>query len=510
MSENNLSKINKNDLELLGQMYWSPLLFIKVMWGLDPQPLKCEKDHRHNVTCYEEFIKGRHVTWQQTQILEAIEKSLREGSPSFPRRISVRSGHGIGKDGCLAWLIHWFLFTRRNSQIGCTAPTSSQLYDVLWKEIAVWQRRLPEEVGSLFEWNTTHFKVKEAPEIWWARARTAAKEMPEAFAGMHGDSVMLIGDEASGIPDEIFRVGEGSLTNKDTLVILMGNPVRTDGFFYRTWADSEEAKNWQHFHFSSEESPIVEKDFVRRIESKYGRASDEFRFMVAGEPPLIRGVLKGGWMPLLAESDLKFCRDEGGWRLAQLGIDPSGEGSNYSSYVLRDRFKAKVVAKESISNPLDGANLGVTLANHYGVPLNQVTIDNFGEGANWAQEFALATGQRVQAINVGAKPDDQDRFLNKRSENYWRLREWLLAGGQLVGRLEDWKQLLTIYYRRNLYGKIQIMTKDDMSKNGWESPDDADALSLTFTSKDRPIAKGAMPSNDEPSESELINLAKIY
>ena len=150
----------------------------------------------------------------------------------------------------------------------------------------------------------------------------------------------------------------------------------------------------------------------------------------------------------------------------------------------------------------------MTISTYYGVLPQNVIVDNFGIGANVSQEIALATVQRVRAINVGDRADDSDRFTNKRSECYWRLREWLIKGGQLVKNV-GWNQLFTIYYKRNLSGKIQIMSKEEMSKHGWSSPDNADALSLTFfggeTSTGQPIK-----SVEELSQHDLVKIAKIY
>src|SRR3990167_4218098 len=108
----------------------SPIAYIKDIWGLVPQPVKCGEEHEHiEAKCYHDFIKGEHITWQQHLILLGIEKALRGEAP---KRVSVASGHGTGKDALLAMLTHWFLMTRKHAQIGATAPTSDQLYDVLW------------------------------------------------------------------------------------------------------------------------------------------------------------------------------------------------------------------------------------------------------------------------------------------------------------------------------------------------------------------------------------------
>ena len=486
------------EIRLLKEWRDSPILFIKDIWGLEPQKKG------------EEFIRGKHITWQQTEILQAVERALRNESP---KRISVVTGHGIGKTAVLCWLTHWFLFTRFNAQIGCTAPTSDLLFDVVWKEMAVWHQKLPEAlfnnkpIKSYFEWTTTHYKITTAPQTWWARARTARKESPEAFAGLHGDSVMLLADEASGVPDEIYRTGEGSLTNKDVLVILTSNGTRLEGFYYDT--HHEDKASWQCLSFDSRQSPIVEPGYAERILAKYGEDSDEARYMVYGQFPKEGGVLEGGWMPLLSEADLRFVLDIGNWRQPRLGVDPAGEGANKSSHILRDNFKAKVAALEAKSTPKSVAERCLTLATHFNVNPWNITVDNFGEGANVSQEVALATHQRIQAINVGDKADDEERYSNKRSENFWRMREWIIKGGQLIGKLEGWKDLLTIYYKRNLRGKIQIMSKDEMSKKGWESPDVADGLSLTFNKRED-IKGNPISSVQEISAEDVMKIANMY
>lgn len=497
-------KTNELVLEAMAEWMDSPIAFIRDMWKLVPQPLVCKEEHEHEFKCYEGFVKGKHITWQQHQVLLGIEKALRGEAP---KRVSVVSGHGIGKDALLSWLIHWFLFTRFNAQMGCTAPTSDQMYDILWKELSIWHQRLPEGIKDKFEWSTTHFKITEAPQSWWARARTARKESPEAFAGLHGDSVALFGDEASGIPDEIFRTGEGSLTNLDVLVVLVSNGTRLTGYFYDTHHRDKE--NWQRFSFSSKESPIVESDFAERIKAKYGEDSDEYRYMVLGLFPKEGGVEEGGWMPLINEKDLRYINDTGSFRNPKLGYDPAGSGSNKSIHILRDPFKAKIVAKENISTRKSRAENTLTLITNYGIRHQDVSVDNFGEGANVGTDIAIADGKRINAVNVGDQADDKDRFMNKRAEDAWRAREWLIAGGELV-RDNEWKGLLKIRYRRTLGGKIQIMPKEEMRNRGLigksESTDIADAFFLTFEGEITTISR----KREELSSGEVARITNLY
>ena len=238
MPRENISR--DENIYVYQRMMKSPKYFIQKMWGLEAQIRGFS------------FIRGKHWTWQQDEVLTAIENAI---NGSLPKRISVRSGRGIGKSCLLAWLVIWYLFTHKDAQVPCTAPTSEQMNDVLWKEIAKWINRLPPNVQRLFEWTNTHIRMAENPNIWFARAKTARKETPEALAGIHGEFVFLVVDEASGVPDQIFTTAEGFLTDKNTLVIMFSNPTRLEGYFFDTF--NRDKANWQTLHFSFENNPDV-------------------------------------------------------------------------------------------------------------------------------------------------------------------------------------------------------------------------------------------------------------
>jgi len=444
------------------KMREDPFFFIKTMWGLEPQKRG------------EPFISNKHITWQQAEIIEAVKLAI-EGKSQ--KRIAVKSGHGIGKSCVMAWLLLWFLMTRRQSQIPCTAPTSEQMYDVLWKEVSKWLERMPEAFRNLFDWSTQYVRIKESPQTWFARAKTARKEAPEALAGVHANDVMMLCDEASGIPEEIFTTAEGALTTANIIVLLISNPTRLVGYFHDCF--NSDNKAWKLLGFSSEDSPIVDNAYTERIIEKYGKDSDEYRVRVLGEFPRADTVDLSGYVALLDTVDLRMCDDElefvGDVRL---GVDPAGEGNNKSVFTIRDRFKSKIVCSEEISNAKSIAQRVLTIQEKYKIDTRSIYVDSFGVGAKVLEELAL-TGRAVKGVNVGEPSNEKDRFLNLRAELYYRVKEWLRSGGELCAH-EGWQELLTIRYRPTLANKIQIMTKQEMRRAGYASPDFADALMLTF------------------------------
>lgn len=490
-----------DDVELIRAFRKSSIFFIEKMWGLKPQPYKPEfkeeiediidrcawgemkpkffGDWIENLGIWEwyAFEKGKHTTWQQWVILLAIDAAINGRSK---KRISVVSGHGTGKSAVLSWLMFWFLFCFKEAQVPCTAPTTEQMYDVLWKEASKWQQKLPDQIKSKFEITSDRIEVTESPKTWFARAKTARKENPEALAGIHGEHVMVMVDEGSGVPEEVYNTAEGALTNQNILVLIISNGTRVSGYFYDT--HHSDSLNWQNIALDSEQSPIVDKQFVRRIVEKHGIDSDEYRFRVKGLFPKVEGIDDQGYLPLLLESDLRFTTDTQFSGMRAMGIDPAGEGKDESVWVVRDNFKAKIVGIEKVSNEKTIAQKTITLMTEHGVKKDRVNVDNFGVGANVSAETAGA-GEKVNGINVGDGAKESDRFENLRAELYWKLRTWLRSGGELVGTKKDWEQLLSIKYRRNLSGKIAIMGKKEMRKHHLKSPDRADALALTFISE---------------------------
>ena len=416
------------------------------------------------------------MSWQQHDTILAITNAV-QGKGA--KRIAVRSGHGIGKTAMMAWIILWYLFTHDKAQVPCTAPTSDQIHDILWKECMKWIQLMPEELQKMYVWSTGYIRMAGSEETHFARAKTARKESPEAMAGIHSPYVLACIDEASGVPDEIFRVMEGAMTDIEILVFMISNPTRLMGYFHDAFY--EDKKNWETLHFRNVDSPLPNDNYNNRITEKYGLDSDEYRFMVLGEFPKSDSMDKSGYVPLLQETDLRFTTNNNLIGEVRLGVDPSGEGDDSTLFVVRDGFKAVIRGEEKISTAKSIAAKTMTLMDFDNVKDSSTYIDNFGVGANVGVEIAYAMRKKVRCVNVGeTQTDDQERYLNKRAECYWRLREWLMKGGELVGTIRDWKELLTIRYRRNMQGKLQIWSKDDMRKEGIQSPNKADALMLTF------------------------------
>jgi len=458
------------------------------MWGLTPQPVKpmfqplvdklVEEGqwHEFKKDFFDNFEKGKHVTWQQWLILLSVERAI---AGKGQKKISVVSGHGIGKTATESWLILWYLFCHLNAQVPCTAPSSDLLHDVLWKELKVWIDRMPVAASAVYDWTTGYLRVKESPETWFARARTARKESPEALQGVHGENVFIPIEEASGIDEEIFRAGEGSLTGENTLVLMISNGTRNNGYFYNSHHDFKHL--YQVLSFSGEDSPLVNDRFVTGIIDQYGKESDEYKVRVQGRFPASEQMDTQGWIPLITDKQVNQV-SEGLPFIGRtwLGIDPSGEGDDTTRWVARDRFQARVVATEATSNDKGIARKTYELIKQMNISPQDVTVGNFGVGADVRAELLLLDHQcNIQTVNEGDQASDSEVYANVKAEMAFRARSWLIRGGALVGD-ELKRDVIGYAYKNTNKGKKQMMDKPNLKRRLGRSPDRGDAFFMTF------------------------------
>lgn len=470
----------------------NPLLFIEDMFWLTPQRVKPDFSEllnscratgdysKMNLSMFEPFVRYENLSWQQVEIILAVSRACNDEDK---RRIAVRSWHGIGKSSVISMIMIRFLFCYYHSVIWCTAPTAMQMHDVLWKELALWKDRLPDAVKANFDWSRDYLRVwiKEADKwAWYARARTSAKENPEALAWLHSDHLMILADEASWVDDPIFETSQSAGTNKNAIFLMISNPTRLEWYFYRAF-DSD---TFQRLRFNSEESPLVDNEFVQGIVADYGKDSDQYRVRVLWEFPKAWLMDDKWWIPLFDPNDITFVDeedvDEQMKDYSVLWIDPSGSWKDFSSFVARTSFYAKRVYREPKSTEKSIAMRTAYLKDIYTwITDDKIFYDNFWVWANVWQELAKEW-IFARWVNAWDRADDENTFLNKRAECYWRLRNELRLWLRLIGNREQWKDLFMIKYKRTLKWQIRIMSKEEMRKEYWKSPDDADALMLTY------------------------------
>jgi phage terminase large subunit len=393
------------------------------------------------------------------------------------RKLSVRSGHGVGKSAFFAWCVLWFQSSFYPCKIPATAPTAHQLADVLWPEIAKWHRVLTDripELGKEFEWQHEKFILKSNPAESFAVSRTSRPEKPEALQGFHSDHILFLIDEASGVHEEIFRVGEGALSSENAYVAMAANPTRMEGYFYES--HHKQRSRWATLHVNGEDCKRVSKQYIEDMAAKYGRDSDVYKVRVQGEFATAEdGVIPLGLIEAATLRDIKaFGPEVWGLDVARFGTDRTALAKRQGAVM------AQPVKHWSGKDTMQTVGL---VKNEYDACLvkpSVIFVDVIGLGAG-VVDRGREIGLPVVGVNVAESPAVKDQFMRQRDELWWAAREWF--AGRDVQIVEDdalIAELTLPTYKILSTGKIQVESKDDIKKRGVTSPDLADAFCLTF------------------------------
>ena len=392
-------------------------------------------------------------------------------------RVSIKSGHGVGKSAMASWIVIWFVCTRVPYKVAITAPTASQLFDVLWSEIGKWMQRLPQAWRDLFVVTSDHITLKSDPECF-VTARTSRPEQPEAMAGLHSQNILLVADEASGIDERVYEAASGSMSSANAVTLLIGNPVRDSGFFWRT--HTLERDRWATMTVSSAASQRVDPSFVEEMERRYGPDSNAFRVRVLGQFPssaddtFIGGELVDSAMARDVPLDLT-APEIWGLDVARFGADAS---------VLIKRRGNVVTEPPRRWRQIDLMALAGAVKHEYDLSgANRPTlivVDAIGLGAGVADRLQEQSVP-VLGLNVAEAPSQQAYYMRLRDELWARTKDWLQSRAVRLPRDDQLRDdLVAPKYVFTSSGKLQIESKESMRRRGLPSCDSADALMLTL------------------------------
>ena len=451
------------------------------------------KEWRVNIPLFAHDVLRMELDEQQASILQCLVKD--------DARVSVKSGHGTGKTTSFMVAIYWFLLTRKRCKIGCTAPTSAQLKDVLWSALHQGKAQMSPYWASQFDINEDHVYRVGAKKTAFATARTSSKHRPEALQGLHDENMMILADEASGVYDEVFETIEGALTTHNARFMMASNPTRPTGYFYKSFQSGE----WDNFTLSSIDCPRVKREWIAQKEREYGVHSDFYRVRVLGNFP------KSAFNQLigtdLAEMAFKQKYQPGAFDYAAniIGVDPARFGDDQAVIWHRQGLAAKVIWT---SYSCSGTELGDVVDGYQKMyNADYVFIDEGGCGASAVDRTRYLNTPNIIPVNFGSIAMDITHFKNRRMEMWDYMRQWLVNGGMI--KEDDTKQdvIDDLTAARFCYGNLDsvvkiLESKEDTKSELGRSPDYGDGLAVTFYNGLTPPCKNSGHTSSRVTEAK--------
>lgn len=429
--------------------------------------------------------------WQR-EFLEDVGREVRGHtgpSPYAPVRRAVSSGHGVGKSTLVAWLVDWIMVTRPGSHGTITANTFDQLETKTWASIQFWTGLCI--YSHWFECNTRRMYAKDDPSDWYCAPQSSKEENSEAFAGQHAASAssFYVFDEASAIPDKIYEVAEGGLTDGEPMIFLFGNPTRGSGAFHRAAFGS--TSRYGQVKVDSRESRFTNKAIIDEWIKDYGEDSDFVRVRVLGKPP------QAGELQFIDQNRVRAAQERDTPVVFDdepliAGADISDGGSAWNVIRFRRGADARSIPPVRIPGEKVRGNRAMLLAKlaeildgtHNGRKVAMMFIDS-AFGAPYVERLQAMGYQNVQEVRFGAESPDRHQ-ANMRAYMWNRKKEWLLSAAIDPKDTKLELDMTGPGYHINKQDRLVIESKEDMQKRGVDSPDDGDALALTFAARVAP------------------------
>lgn len=471
----------------IAEFYADPLGFVLFAypWGQVNTPLHGyngpDENQREFLTSLGEEVKARKFDG---------------ATPVMPIRMAESSGHGTGKSAMGAWLAGWLLSTRMNSIGTVTAGTATQLKERTWAAIRQWTSLSIThdwfDVQRFGIYAKERWRPMAAPDTWKVVTQSCKEENSQSFAGQHAatSTSWYLFDEASRVPDGIWDVAYGGLTDGEPMMFAWGQPERNRGRFYEV-CFGKEAHRWNHRNVDSRTSKFTNKALIEEWIQDYGIDSDWCRVRILGKAPLASELQ---FIDLERVKNAQVLPIRGALPDEPLvvGVDVSGGGSAWNVIYFRRGLDGRTIPRVRIPGQAIRHDRGVLVNKLAGLlqetqPDKRIAamfIDSAFGSPIVERLNALGYKDRVHEINFGAESPDAHQ-LNMRAYMWDRMKEWLLNGS--IPRDENLQDQLTLpgYHSHPRTNKLVIESKQDLMKRGEKSPDDADALALTFA---RPVA----------------------
>lgn len=441
---------------------------------------------------------GRPIDWARERLGLHLWSKQRDIAESVVanKRTAVKSCHDAGKSFIAGTIAQYWIDVHPPGEafVVSTAPTYRQVHAILWEEIRAGAKRaaakgepLPGRILQSDEW-----KLNDGTLVGWGRK--PANQDEHGFQGIHRRYVLVILDEACGIPEQLWTAVEAITTNADCRILAIGNPDDPNTEFGKV---CRPGSGWSTIQISAFDTPnftdepvpdairplLLAPEWVEDKRRRWGEKSPRYTSKVLGDFPEIGDdtLISPRWVEAAQARTL----DPGPHTV--LGVDVARFGSDRTIFALARGPVVRIVGDHAKLRTTETTGHAIDAKREHGV--HELRVDGVGVGSGVVDQLVEA-GNDVVDMQSGAAAMDSEHFANARAEWWWGLRQRFEAGDIDLDPDDDElaAQLGSVKFKYTARGQVLIESKDDMRKRGLPSPDRADAVML---------AKAHVPPPDE-------------
>lgn len=456
------------------------------------------------------------VGWIGARLKEMLWEKQRQIARALVEHghVAVPSCHSSGKSFLASRLACWWLDVHPigSARVITTAPSQHQVKTVLWGEIGAAKQR-----GGL----DGHITRGQVPE-WTVGGRVVAfgrkpqdlgtpEQAMQAFQGIHAEYVLVILDEAGGIPQWLFDAAETLATGEHDRILAIGNPDDPASYFEEI---CRPGSGWQVIPISAFDTPrftgeaiddripLISKKWVEERGKRWGDDSPIYQSKVLGRFPDISDDTL--FPPRLISAAHRSELD---------GMERGGYGGDVARYgedetvVYRNRGGViRLTEAARKQDTVETTGMFARILRQHGAANVAMYVDGDGLGAG-VYDALHHQGLAALEWRGGFPAHDDERFVNRRAEMFWQLREAMEAGQIDLDPNDDdlAAQLGKLKWKTDGRGRIQVESKEDMRKRGVRSPDRADAAAMAFAAPVTPLEVQDRPAAAEALTDDLFD-----
>lgn len=297
---------------------------------------------------------------------------------------------------------------------------------------------------------------------------------PDAMRGLRVDGAVI--DEVAQIKPEVWvDIIQPALSDRLGWAMFIGTPAGIN-LFSELYYGAEKKDDWHAARYTVYDTQSLDPREVERLRRDMTDTSFAREYLcdfsAAGDDQLIS----------LSDAEIAaqrvYKRDDVSFAPRILGVDPARFGDDRSVVFKRQGLQA---FDPLIFRGLDNMELAARVANVIEEWNPDAVFIDAGAGSGVIDRLRQLDYE-VQEVPFGGRAVEANIYINRRTEMWWHMKEWIEENGAIPNDPALKQELATPIYWYDAAGRKVLEPKDEIKKRlqGGGSPDLADALALTF------------------------------
>jgi hypothetical protein len=377
-----------------------------------------------------------------------------------PGAVALRAANGSGKTSVVgASAALWNASAFPGSLTICTASVYRQVSEQLFPTLHKHAGRFP---GGVF--NASDVTIPNGSKIFGFATDEANK-----FEGWHNPHLLIIADEAKGIPQQIFESVERCAPVR---FLLMSSPGGCSGYFFDAF--NAKRKFFRQHVVTAYDCPHIKTEWIDSQIEKYGREHPLIQSMIFGE--FMRAGEDGAVIPLafvekLLANPPAFV-DDG----TVAAFCDFAAGGDENVFAVRRGNRIEIVAAWREQDTMKAVGRFILHFREQGLAQSQISADEGGLGGPICDRLA-ENGWPVRRVNNGSASNKPEAYTNLGAETWFEARTQIERGAVILPPDPELvAQLTSRQGWPDSKGRLALESKADMRSRGLSSPDRADAV----------------------------------